>query len=318
LSLVRASLGFPGQKAKHYILEVEEENTAEEKQPIIPSKSVWKVLAIEFFLFSLTLGLGILTASRAFAEIEKHYSKLPRVSIGEFIVHFLIATAFLFLIIRVVTVKKRKKALFKFLFTAAVFLGGWTTLNIWIGDLPSLVLMTTLIVWWWKKPSVIIQDACVVLAIAGTGSLLGLSFNPEVVVILLALFSLYDIVAVYKTKHMVKLAKEMIESKAVLGLIIPQDFLGFKSSLQDLQPGGKMLILGGGDIVFPLFLCASLVPSEGLSSSLVVALFSLAGLTLSFYLFLSQEDRKPIPALPPIAFSSIMGFLMVRLFNFLA
>ena len=72
------------------------------------------------------------------------------------------------------------------------------------------------------------------------------------------------------------------------------------------------MILGGGDIVFPLILCVSLTP-QGVLKPLIVAFFAALGLGLSFYLFTSQKTRKPIPALPPIALFSIIGFLITRL-----
>jgi hypothetical protein len=136
--------------------------------------------------------------------------------------------------------------------------------------------------------------------------------KPEIVIALLAVFSVYDIVAVYKTKHMVEMAKEMIDSRAILGLIIPRNLSGFGEGLIRLKPGGKFLILGGGDIVFPLFLCCSLIPSYGIAKSFLAAAFSILGLLASFFLFAFQKKRSPIPALPPIAFFSIVGYLVVR------
>ena len=52
-----------------------------------------------------------------------------------------------------------------------------------------------------------------------------------------------------------------------------------------------------------------LIP-EGILNSLIVAMFSLIGLLVSFLIFISQKMRKPIPALPPIALFSIIGFLV--------
>jgi presenilin-like A22 family membrane protease len=171
--------------------------------------------------------------------------------------------------------------------------------------------MGFLLFWWWKWPSVFIQDVCVVLSIAGAGSILGLTISPETAVFFLIIFSAYDIVAVYKTKHMVKMAKEMIESRAILGLVIPSSIIDFKSSLSEIKPGGKFLILGGGDVVLPLFLCSSII-SSGQPQPLIVAVFSLIGVFFSFLFFIFQKDRRPIPALPPIAFFSIIGFLLTR------
>ena len=105
------------------------------------------------------------------------------------------------------------------------------------------------------------------------------------------------------------MAKEMIESRAILGLVVPSSMVDFKSSLSEIKPGGKFLILGGGDVVLPLFLCSSII-SSGRFQPLIVAVFSLIGVFFSFLFFIFQKERKPIPALPPIAFFSIIGFLL--------
>ena len=89
-------------------------------------------------------------------------------------------------------------------------------------------------------------------------------------------------------------------------------FLNSKGELKGIKAGGEYLILGGGDIVFPLLLCASLIP-RGVVPSLVVAIFSLIGLLLSYLIFTSQRIRRPIPALPPIALLSILGFFITLL-----
>ncbi|GAH26624.1 unnamed protein product, partial [marine sediment metagenome] len=201
---------------------------------------------------------------------------------------------------------------FKGIFVLATFWGGTLLLSCWMPDLLGLILMIILVSWWLKKPSILNQDLCIILGIAGMGSILGLSLTPQIVVLLLIIFSIYDFIAVYKTKHMVRIAKEMIESKAILALVVPPNILGLRESLEKIKPGGKLLILGGGDIVFPLLLCASLVPF-GILNSLIVAVFALIGLLVGFLFFLFQKVRQPIPALPPIAFFSIIGFLITRL-----
>jgi len=275
----------------------------------------WKTFIIETFLFSLTLILGITAAFRIVKFFEIQEVSIPQMSLGRFILNFLLATLFIFLIAKFLKFKKGKAIIFKILFSLSVFLGGSLLVNVWIPDVFALTLMAVLILFWLKKPSVFVQDLLVVLGIAGAGSVLGLSLSPLTVIAFLIIFSIYDWISVYKTKHMIKMAKEMIESKAILGLVIPPDVSNFKSSLETVQPGGKFLILGGGDIVFPLLFCSSLV-REGVLSPLIVAIFSLIGLFAGFYFFISQKTRQPIPALPPIAFFSILGYLISKIIKF--
>lgn len=282
------------------------------KTKIFP-KQIWKVFVIEGFLFSLTLFLGIITAIKISNILEIQKTEIPEFPLPKFIIYFLLATLLIFLFVRFLKFKKQKGVIFKVIYISTVFWGGTLLLSAWISDLSSLLLMAVLIVWWLKRPSIFIQDVCVVLAMAGAGSVLGLTFTPEVVVILLVVFSIYDFIAVYKTKHMVEIAKEMIESRAILGLVIPPNLKSFKENLKQVKPGGKFMVLGGGDIVFPLLFCCSLISSSVLKA-LIVALFSLIGLLAGFLFFINQKQKKAIPALPPIAFFSIIGYFITKLF----
>ena len=272
----------------------------------------WKIFIIEAFLFCLTLGLGIAAAFRMNEIFKIQKVNIPQISFSQFILNFLLATLFIFLILRFVKFEKEKGTIFKILFILAVSLGGLLFLETWLPEPLSLIFIFVLIFWWLKKPSVLIQDLLIILGIAGTGSILGLSLNPLMVILLLVIFSIYDFIAVYKTKHMVRMAKAMLESRAILALVIPPNIFGFRESLEKIQPGGKFLILGGGDIAFPLIFSVSLIPS-GIFNSLIVALFSLIGLFASFWFFTKQKERKPIPALPPIALFSIIGYLIVSI-----
>ena len=272
----------------------------------------WKIFIIETFLFCLTLGLGIAAAFRMNEIFKIQKVNIPQISFSQFILNFLLATLFIFLILRFVKFEKEKGTIFKILFILAVSLGGLLFLETWLPEPLSLIFVFVLIFWWLKKPSVLIQDLLIILGIAGTGSILGLSLNPLMVILLLVIFSIYDFIAVYKTKHMVRMAKAMLESRAILALVIPPNIFGFRESLEKIQPGGKFLILGGGDIAFPLIFSVSLIPS-GILHSFIVALFSLIGLFASFWFFTKQKERKPIPALPPIALFSIIGYLIVSI-----
>jgi len=256
--------------------------------------------------------LGILASIRIREIFEVQKITLPQISFWRFIISFLLATLFIFLLIRFLKFKKGKELIFKIIFTLTVFLGGVLFLEAFLLEPIPFILISLLIFWWWKKPSFLNQDILMILGIAGVGSTLGLALQPSMVIALLIIFSIYDYIAVYKTKHMIKMAKEMIEQRAILALVIPSTLSGFQASLEEIKPGGKSLILGGGDIVFSLLFCVSLIPT-GILNSIIVALFSLIGLFTGFYFFLKQKTRKPIPALPLITLFALIGFLITKL-----
>jgi len=269
-----------------------------------------KVLAWETLLFLLTLALGILNGYRLHQVLDLKPIQ-PQINLPTLIIYFVVGTLIL-VGLSSSKFKKTRGVIFKVLFLIAVGMGGLLLLQQWIPAPWALLAVIILVAGWWKIHSVALHDLLVVLGIAGAGSLLGLSFPPYLVVLLLIAFSVYDFIAVYKTKHMVKMAKAMVEAGSVVGLIVPSRVKDFKMNVDRVSPGGKFLIVGGGDVVFPLVLCVSLVPS-GVINSLIVALFSLLGLGLSFWVFASQKIKKPIPALPPISVGAIMGYLVVIL-----
>jgi len=266
----------------------------------------------EFILFSSTLLLGIATAFRMSSIFRIQNISVSPIEPWKFILYFIIATLIVLFLAFVIKSSPAKGKIFKILFVFSVFWGGLLVLDIWLGDILGLFLIIVLIYFWFKKSNVLVHNLCMVFAIAGVGAIVGLRMQPEIMVILLGIFSIYDFIAVYKTKHMQKMAKEMIKHGAVLALIVPQEREGFSGKIKEVKAGGKFLVLGGGDIAFPLLLSVSLL-RQGIIYALIVAVFSLIGLFLSFIIFIKQKERRPIPALPPIALFSILGFLFTKI-----
>lgn len=277
--------------------------------------SFWAIYLIETFLFLATSLITVASAIKlsTLSSAQKNYYPSPSLSIFDFLFYFLIATVFIVLLVHLKKFDKLKGFIFKGIFIVAVFSGGMVVFNIWLPIGISAVFMAFLIFLWFKKPLVFIHDLVVILGLAGAGSILGISFKPETVIFILLVFSAYDFIAVYKTKHMVKIAREMIETKVILGFIIPKQMSYFKNHIEEVKAGGKFLILGGGDIVFPNLLAVSLIYSGGSSEllrALIVVLFSFFGCLTSSWLFLRQKDKRPVPALPAIALFSIIGYLL--------
>ena len=275
-------------------------------------KQYWQSFLIESSLFVLTVFLGIMGTINRKELLNINNISVSNISIKSFIIQFSVITLFIVLIIKFLKKKNHKKTLFKSLFIFTIFTGGVLMLNVWFSDIISLCLMSVLIFLWNKKKLVYLHNLCVVLGIAGTISIAGLSITPQTVIILLVLFSIYDFIAVYKTKHMVKMARSMIESGAILGFIIPHKLSYFNRKTDSINKDWTF-VLGGGDVAFPLLLICSLVP-YGVFNSITVSIFSLIGLSLSFLIFIKQKEKKAIPALPPIALLSILGYLFVGLF----
>ncbi len=270
-----------------------------------------KVFAWEALLFLLTLLLGVLNGYRINQVIDFSIAKASQANLLHLAIYFVVGTAVL-AGLSSSGFKKTRGVIFKILFLLAVGTGGLLLLQFWIHPQWAILIILSLLILWAFLHSVLVHDLLVILGIAGAGSWLGLSFTPQLVILILLVFSVYDFIAVYKTKHMVKMAKAMVESDSIVGLIIPSRVKDFTKDISHVQPGGKFLIVGGGDVVFPLILCVSFVPSS-MVKALIMILFSLLGLGFSFWVFNTQKIKKPIPALPPITAGAVMGYLVTLL-----
>lgn len=142
-------------------------------------------------------------------------------------------------------------------------------------------------------------------------------FNIISISILLILISIYDIFAVWKSKHMVKLAEGMLKQKNFAGLMLPY----YKNKILVKEPRIKVkkrakkgrkikinsAILGGGDIAFPMLFNAVIYNFYGLLS-LITILTSTLAISL---LLLFSEKKKFYPAMPFISTGCFIGYAII-------
>jgi presenilin-like A22 family membrane protease len=278
-----------------------------EKIKLLFRNLFWETV-FSFFIF----GLSIFTANNLYKSVQVEQIPLPTVSFNRFLVYFFGATLFILFLVFLPKLKKAKGRIYRFLFIFTSAYGCLIVFSLFLPDIIALALIIFLMFWWLRSSSILSHNLLMGIGLAGIGASLGLSFKPEVLVLILLILSVYDFIAVYKTKHMIKMAKSMIEAGVVMGLIIPKRLNEFSEKTKQVKTGGKFMILGGGDIAFPLILTISLIP-YGIVNSIIVAVFSLIGISFSFLIFSLQKERKPMPALPPIALFSIIGFLITKI-----
>ncbi len=143
----------------------------------------------------------------------------------------------------------------------------------------------------YKKSIMWYNNLLLSLSIAGAGAIIGLSLWLIPVITFLILLSIYDIIAVFYTKHMIILAKTFSKTKMALIFYIPTK--------------EKTYQLGGGDLVIPLVVSSSfyfyLIKFFSFTFAFfyvsLVWLASLLGLFITFYL-LKKYEFKAMPALP--------------------
>jgi len=166
------------------------------------------------------------------------------------------------------------------------------------------------------KPNIIVNNIIELFLYGGLASIFIPGFlNFFSATILLLLISLYDMYAVWKSKHMVKLANFQTESKVFAGLSVPYKMPAL------IKPKGvkvkkekvKTAILGGGDIGFPLLFAGAvfkdLIGTEtlGIAFSLTMIISLFAAIALAGLLLYSKKDRF-YPAMPFISAGCFLGY----------
>ena len=131
-----------------------------------------------------------------------------------------------------------------------------------------------------------------IIVYGGVTAIMFPMFSKFTALFLLLLISVYDYFGVSITKHIIKLAKNQMKFDI---------FSGFS-----LKRREKEIILGGGDVVFPLIFASMFDFGFGV----VIALCSTM---LLFVLFLLGKKGKYYPAMPFLSFGCLIGYFLILL-----
>lgn len=192
-----------------------------------------------------------------------------------------------------VLLKYRLSIIIKIMLVLAMLMGTSITLSSFIGY-PGAFVSLLLVVITFLRKNIMVTNLTLVFTISGIGAWLGASLAVLPALILLIALSIYDIVAVFGTKHMVKLA-EMSKGNLPLMFLIP---------VKDRHLG-----LGTGDLVIPLTFTVSVLRDYTLGSAVVTAFGGLLGL-ISLFIYVLHKEKVTLPALPPLTLGLIFGFLV--------
>ncbi len=289
-------------------------DSIKESEKKIEKKTFIFLLLFELIFFSLAFALSFISFFKIKEiPLNQNYSPLeiPQYSIGEFLLNFAIILFFILIVIYFLKNSKIKNKIFRAFFLVAMLTGNFFFFSIWF-SVPLVIIFTFLVfLILTRKPVSIFHNFALLLAISGSAVSIALRVKPLSVAILISIFSIYDFIAVYKTKHMIKIAQEMTKENAILGILFPNKDVSFFSELEPTLSGKKFFILGAGDFIFPLIFCLSFL-KEGIFQAFIMFLFSILGFLFSGFVF--YKNQKAIPALPPIAFFCLIGYLINNIF----
>jgi len=315
------------------------------------------IFLIVFFILSQAVGLGLISKD---AKISKDANGTITVTHGDTSVGSRPETAgfgsFLYLIIGVaigtilvlVLMRFQKSNLWRLWFFLAVWIAVSISLGVFIKyqvffayDV-SIVIALLLALWKVFKPNIFIHNITEVLMYAGIAVLLVPIFDVFWSIMLLLAISVYDMYAVWKSKHMIKMAKFQTKSNIFAGLLIPYKVkpenlksadksssifdrkTEKKTSVKNVSAKAsksktKTAILGGGDVAFPLIFAGTvmehlmtlgLTKSQALLHSSIIVLTTTIALAL---LFLYAKKDKFYPAMPFVTAGCLIGWVIVLL-----
>jgi len=189
------------------------------------------------------------------------------------------------------------------------------------------------------RPNIYVHNIAEMFMYGGIATILVPWINLIAASILLILISIYDIYAVWQSKHMVKMARFQTQSGLFAGLMIrykdkrartthTNDTNSYSESKTAHEAASKKTsgetrnaVLGGGDIAFPLLFSAVIMRSlmlfypvnQGFLYSLITPLC--AGAALFLLLYYSKKDRF-YPAMPFISIGCFIGLFITWLVAF--
>lgn len=247
-----------------------------------------------------------------------------------------------------VLIRFRKLNIWKIFFFLAIWMSTAILLGVFIDPNIGLVIAFILALAKLKSRNFILFNITEVLMYGGITVLFAPLLEIWWMAALLIIISVYDMFAVWQSKHMVKMAKSMTKNNVFAGFTIPykakkktaekrisekdakdvenkkhQDKQK-KSKIRDKKEKVNIAILGGGDVAFPLLFAGTavnfLVKSFMLPKymAFLQALLIPVFVTLAlFLLFWKAKKDKFYPAMPFVSAGAFAGFAIILAINFI-
>ncbi len=266
---------------------------------------------------ALALTLFVAVREKSFFETNQVVS--PDVSLAPVTLYFFGVVAVMAVILFFIPLKWLKyvfKILFTLMFAWGTFWIVYVRFSVPEAVAYALAAVAGLAWLFWAR--IWLHDLLLLIALAGAGSVFGFLFSPWTFMIFMLIIALYDFLAV-RFGFMVWMADRLSETASLPAFIFPKQMKDWKLKLDVVRFGElkdkaseerEYAVLGGGDIGFPLMLAVAVFFESDMAGAIIVGVFALAGLISAFLIQMYWLKGKPMPALPPIALLSLVGFII--------
>jgi presenilin-like A22 family membrane protease len=289
-----------------------------------------KIIAkmIVFFVIAqlLALFVGMTLIDNSSRIIEYQSLNIAPAAGGEitnvvYLLGMILVSALLLLIIFLFPMRDLVIRLLEFSATVVsstiVFFVILSILGVPASDLVALVLSVALYLVKFVLPD--LRLILALIASAGVAAVIGFSLEPFPMVILVVAIAIYDIIAVWWTKHMVTFAQQFVKMKTTFTITSFGERGGIneKTRMNKGKPMLGSIELGTGDLAIPGALCVSAYKF----GSILFPAGALLGAIFGLYLVLDtvERDKRIMPAIPSIGMFSLFGlFAVIILFHLFA
>jgi presenilin-like A22 family membrane protease len=270
---------------------------------------------------ALALALALYVASQEKVFVQVNQIASPNVSLPPIILYFFGVVLVVALVLFFIPLRALK-ALFRILFTLMFAWGVFIVAGLTLPWYWPYILAVGLGLAWLLWARIWLHDLLLVVTLAGAGAVFGFIVSPWTFMIFMLIIAVYDVLAV-RFGFMVWMAERMSQSTSLPAFIFPRDVGDWMSSLKSVSfaelkeqevEEREHAVLGGGDIGFPLMLATSVYFQSNLAGAVLVGGFALVGLISAFFIQMYWLKGKPMPAMPPITFFSLIGLLLVPVF----
>lgn len=256
-------------------------------------KHTLKISFILVILFLLSHLIGLFIVSQYSVSELPYGIERPELEEGTsyipLLIAIMVATGIALLLIRFKAMKVWK---IWFAFATVYLLS--VAFSAFLGSMVAFGIALILGILKFYKPNPILHNFTELFVYSGIAAIFSPVMSLMAVSILLILISIYDAIAVWKTKHMIKMAKFQAKSSVFPGLLVPY---GKK----------KTAVLGGGDIGFTLLFSGVVLLKMGFVEALICSVLTSVSLLL---LLTYGKKNRFYPAMPFLSVGCFLGLLI--------
>jgi presenilin-like A22 family membrane protease len=239
------------------------------------------------------------------------------------------STSFIYIIIAVIIgtilvlilIRFKKPRVWKIWYLISVIITVSLSLSVLMDEIIALLVGLCVGVWKVYRPNMYIHNLSELFIYSGIALIFVPIMNLFSITMLLILISVYDMYAVWKSKHMIKLAKFQSQTKVFAGLSIPYGKVHGQTKKSSKVPKtppktikvpaeNRVAVLGGGDIAFPLLFSGVILKGMGFLPAAIISIITSVALLV---LLLRSQKGKFYPAMPFISIGCFVGYGLVLL-----